>query len=132
MEPAPIGQQLYERAPFGYFSVVAAVLGRAELDRDAGLVWSVLTPDDIAAAGISWEAADGLIDLVRLAVEADTALLLKEVEPGTFKGSLRSRGAVDVSAIAGSFGGGGHHNAAGFTAEAGAEEIVTKISEQLR
>jgi phosphoesterase RecJ-like protein len=128
VEPAVVGQQLYERVPFGYYAVVAAVLGRAILDEDAGLVWSLVTKDDIAAAGVGWEATDALIDLVRLAEESDVALLLKEVEPGTIKGSLRSRGAVDVEAVAGAFGGGGHHNAAGFTASATAGDIVAKIT----
>lgn len=40
-----------------------------------------------------------------------------EVERGRFQYSLRSRGEFDVSAIARRFGGGGHRNAAGFTAD---------------
>ena len=44
------------------------------------------------------------------------ALLLRQLDPATTKGSLRSRGRVDVAAVASALGGGGHHNAAGFTA----------------
>ena len=132
VEPALVGRHLYEEAPFGYFRVVSKVLGRAILDEEAGLVWSALTADDVIEAGVSWEATDGLIDLLRLAAEADTALLLKQIEPGTVKGSLRSRGSVDVAAIAGVFGGGGHHNAAGFTHRGTAQEVAAKIAELLR
>ncbi len=128
VEPAVVGQHLYERSPFGYFGVVSDVLGRAVLDAKVGLVWSVLTADDIENAGVSWEAADQLIDLVRLAEEAGVALLLKEIEPGTLKGSLRSRGAVDVAAVAAAFGGGGHHNAAGFTTSGTVEETVAAVT----
>jgi bifunctional oligoribonuclease and PAP phosphatase NrnA len=128
VEPALVGQSLYERAPFGYFAVVSDVLGRAVLDERAGLVWSVLTTDDVENAGVGWEATDQIIDLVRLAEEAGVALLLKEVEPGTLKGSLRSRGAVDVSAVAAAFGGGGHHNAAGFTSHDTVEKTVALIT----
>ncbi len=128
VDPAMVGRHLYDEAPFGYFAVVSDVLGRAKLDQQAGLVWSMLTGDDVKSAGISWEATDGLIDLVRLAEEAGTALLLKEVKPGRIKGSLRSRGEVDVAAIAGAFGGGGHHNAAGFTTDETVEETVAKIT----
>lgn len=127
VEPDVVGQHLYSRAPFDYFTVVSQVLGRAALDEDAGLVWSVLTGEDIKSAGVGWEATDQLIDLVRLAEESDVALLLKEVEPGTLKGSLRSRGAVDVAAIAATFGGGGHHNAAGFTSHGTVDETVATI-----
>ena len=131
VEPAMIGQHLFESAPFGYFAVISDVLGRAVLDEQAGLVWSVLTGDDVKNADVTWEATDGLIDLVRLAEEADTTLLLKEVEQGALKGSLRSRGAVDVAAVAGAFGGGGHRNAAGFSTKGTVEETVAKITELL-
>ncbi len=131
VEPAPIGQVLYEEAPFGYFAVVAAVLGRARLETDAGLVWSVLRRDDLDAADVPWEAADPLIDLLRLAREAGVACLLKEMRPGVVKGSLRSRGIVDVAAIAATFGGGGHRNAAGFTTELSSDDTIAKIMDLL-
>ena len=131
VEPAQIGQQLYEETPFGYFTVVAHVLGRARLDIDAGLVWSVLGKEDLDAGGVPWEAADPLIDLLRLAREAGVACLLKELRPGVVKGSLRSRGVVDVAEIASAFGGGGHRNAAGFTTDLSADAAIEKILELL-
>ena len=127
VEPAPIGQALYEETPFGYFAVVSRVLGGAQLNADAGLVWAVLRQQDIHDAGIGWESADQLIDLVRLAREAGVACLLKEIQPGMLKGSLRSRGDVDVAAIAATFGGGGHRNAAGFTSNLTAESTIDQI-----
>lgn len=130
--PELVGRHLYEQRPFGYFTTVARVLGRAELDEESGLVWSVVTRGDLDDAGIEWQDIDDLIDLIRLAEEADTSLLLKEMDPGAVRGSLRSRGAVDVAAVAATFGGGGHHNAAGFTTEASVDDIVADISKQLR
>jgi phosphoesterase RecJ-like protein len=58
---------------------------------------------------------------------SDVACLLKEKEAGVVKGSLRSRARVDVAAIARSFGGGGHHNAAGFTSAQDPAEIIEQI-----
>ncbi len=43
--------------------------------------------------------------------------LLYELEPQTFKVSLRSKEIVDVSAVAKYYGGGGHVRAAGVTME---------------
>ena len=57
----------------------------------------------------------------------DVACLLKEKQNGVIKGSLRSRGRVDVAAIAASFGGGGHQNAAGFTSAQDTSEIIEQI-----
>lgn len=127
VEPAPVGQALYEERPFGYFAVVSRVLGGAQLDADTGLVWAVVRQRDISDAGIGWESVDQLIDLVRLAREAGVACLLKEIQPGALKGSLRSRGEVDVSAIAATFGGGGHRNAAGFTSDLSVEATIDRI-----
>ncbi len=127
VEPAPIGQALYEETPFGYFAIVASVLGSAQLDDDAGLVWAVLRQSDIREAGVGWDAAEQLIDLVRLPREAGVACLLKEIQPGVLKGSLRSRGVVDVAVIAQSFGGGGHRNASGFTSKLGVDATIERI-----
>ena len=57
----------------------------------------------------------------------EVAVLLKEQEPGRYRISLRSRDAVDVSAIAGIFGGGGHSRAAGLRAEGAATDIIDQI-----
>ena len=131
-DPATVGRSLYEEAPFGLYGVISKVLGRAVLEEHAGLVWSVLFTSDVANAGIPSTATDGLIDLVRMATEAGVACLLKEVEPGVLKGSLRSRGAVDVSTVAEALGGGGHHNAAGFTAQGSPDEVIAKVRGLLR
>jgi phosphoesterase RecJ-like protein len=122
-----IGQKLFEEAAFGYYEVASRVLGRAVLDTDHAFVWSIVEPEDLKAGGIKPHETDGLIDLVRMARDTEVACLLKRKGNGVVKGSLRSRGAVDVAAIAGSFDGGGHHNAAGFTSTAQPADIIEQI-----
>lgn len=129
--PEVIGQHVYEETPFGYLQVAGEVMRRAELDRDHELVWSVLYQSDLDTGGISLADTDSLIDLIRLPIEAGSALLLKEHGPGTFKGSLRSRGGTDVGRIAQALGGGGHHNAAGFTFKGSPEEAVAAVQKLL-
>ncbi len=131
VRPDEIGQRLYEASPFAYLRVASAVMGRAVLDRDRSLVWSVLYREDLEEAGIGPEDAESLIDLIRIAEEAQVACLLKEVEPGLTKGSLRSRGAVDVAAVATALGGGGHHNAAGFVSEGAPEAVIDLVLRHL-
>ncbi|CAN5796110.1 bifunctional oligoribonuclease/PAP phosphatase NrnA [soil metagenome] len=113
--PEVVGRHVYEETPFGYLKVVAAVTARAELLAERRFVWSVVEPIDLEGAGIGKGDVDGLIDLIRLPRESDVAALFKVVDGSTVKGSLRSRGRVDVGSIAAELGGGGHHNAAGFT-----------------
>ena len=125
VRPELVGQQLFEQAPFGYYAVVAKVMGRAVLESELGLVWSVMYAAD--RGDVPYQETDGLIDLVRIAGEAGVACLFKEIQAGVFKGSLRSRGLVDVAAIASRLGGGGHHNAAGFTHRGEPEAALTTI-----
>ncbi|MEX0756591.1 MAG: bifunctional oligoribonuclease/PAP phosphatase NrnA, partial [Acidimicrobiia bacterium] len=129
--PEIIGQHVYEETPFGYLHAAGAVLGRAQLDAERRLVWSVLTIDDLKSARIAPTDTDPLIDAIRTAVESDVALLIKEVDGGKVKASLRSRGRVDVGAIAVELGGGGHHNAAGFTFAGSADAAVEAVRSRL-
>lgn len=131
VEPDVIGQRLFEEAPFGYYAVASRVLERAVLDVDHRFVWSLMTIEDLVVGGLAYHQTDPLIDLVRMARGTDVACLLKEQAPGVYKGSLRSRGRVDVAAIARSFGGGGHHNASGFTSSDPIETIVELVVAQL-
>jgi len=127
-QPDVVGQELYEKVPHGYLTVASRVLGRSEL---AGpLIWAVLWHDDLRAGGIGPEDTDQLIDQLRITQEAEAALLLKETDDG-FKGSLRSRGKLDVGAVAVALGGGGHHNASGFDHPGPIDEIVEIVSELL-
>lgn len=130
--PELIGRKVYEESPFGYLAVAGAVLGRAQLDEEAGLVWSTLLLADLEAAGIRYEDADGLIDLIRVAEEADVACLVREIGSGRVKVSLRSRGGTDVAEIAVGFGGGGHHNAAGFTAAGTPQTVADQVRRALQ
>ncbi|HZQ85430.1 MAG TPA: DHH family phosphoesterase, partial [Acidimicrobiales bacterium] len=110
---ASMSRQLFEEHRFAYLRLVGTCLDRAELDADLGLVSTWVSADDLRGYDVSIEETEGLIDLVRRAKEADVACVLKEASSGV-RVSLRSLGAVDVSAIATRFGGGGHAFAAGF------------------
>jgi phosphoesterase RecJ-like protein len=129
--PELIGRHIYEETPFGYLAVAARVLGRARLDPAHRLAWAVLYQEDLEAGGIGIADTDPLIDLVRLPAESGVALLVKEQEDGSFKASVRSRGEVDVGQIAAELGGGGHHNAAGFSHSGPVEEIVAAVVTRL-
>ena len=54
-------------------------------------------------------------------------VLFKELEGGRVKVSLRSKGTLDVHALATEFGGGGHRNASGIVMTAPFEEAVAKV-----
>jgi phosphoesterase RecJ-like protein len=126
-EPAEISRHVYEEAPFGFLKVAAAALARAELHEELSLVTAVVTETDLNEAGIDWGDIDNLLNTVRLAVEADTAVLAKVHDDGRVKMSLRSRGATDVGSLAALFGGGGHRLASGFTYVGALADVLGEI-----
>jgi phosphoesterase RecJ-like protein len=114
-EPDEISRHVYEEAPFGYLKAAGAAMSRAELDEELSLVTTFITQGDLTSAGIDWGDIDNLINTIRLAQEADSAVIAKVHDDGRVKISMRSRGATDVGALAAELGGGGHRLAAGFT-----------------
>jgi phosphoesterase RecJ-like protein len=57
--------------------------------------------------------------------------VVKQVADREWTVSLRSKGAVDVSAIAVALGGGGHKFAAGFTGRGSVDDVVASIRARL-
>jgi phosphoesterase RecJ-like protein len=64
-------------------------------------------------AGATVGDSESLVDVPRTIDGVQAVVLLRELAEDDWKISLRSRGAVDVEAIARRHGGGGHRNAAG-------------------
>lgn len=60
---------------------------------------------------------------------AEVGLFIREIKPGYFKVSLRSKGRVSVKRIAQEFGGGGHEHAAGCRYEGDIQTLRNKIVE---
>ena len=58
----------------------------------------------------------------------EVAILLYELEPQTFKVSLRSKEIVDVSAVAKYYGGGGHVRAAGVTMKGSPHDVINNLT----
>lgn len=93
----------------------AKALENARFDPVKQMVYSVVTEEELAEIGAQSEDLEGVVSLLNTIPEAKYSMLLKQ-RGDEIKGSLRSEvyKGVDVSAIARSFGGGGHTLAAGF------------------
>ena len=124
-------RRLFEEHRFAYLQLVGACLLRSELDRDLGFVATWVTNFDLDGFDVDVAETEGLIDLVRRTAEADVACVCKETPDGV-RVSLRSVSEVDVSRIAGRFGGGGHRFAAGFTAPYPVTDVIAGVKAELR
>jgi phosphoesterase RecJ-like protein len=127
-----LSQVLYEANRLPYLRLLGIALARVREIPDADLVWTYVTHADLAAAGVEAGETDDLIDVIRTDRDADVAALVKQQRDGRFKVSVRSRGGHDLSAVASTFGGGGHRLAAGYTSQEGPAETVERLVAALR
>lgn len=95
---------------------------------DKNIYSSIVTKDDFRKIGAHSSDTGGIIDLMNTIPDASFAILLAE-DDGCVKGSLRTqKDDVNVSDIAGQFGGGGHKKASGFRMHGSLEkQTVWKI-----
>ncbi len=84
--------------------------------------------DDSGADHVDTE---GFANYPRLIRGVLVGVLLREIEEGLFRVSLRSKESVDVNEIAHAFGGGGHRTAAGFRTRGDLEGVKRKIRDEI-
>ena len=95
----------------------------ANMQTDGNLSYAVITASDRERLDLSSEDFETAIDVVRERLGTEIAFVLKELECGKYRVSLRSTG-FDVASVAESFSGGGHVRAAGCSVSADAPEAA--------
>jgi phosphoesterase RecJ-like protein len=111
---ARISQEVYESYPLARVNLLRHVYNKFHLTHDKRTAYFWLKKRDYIRTGALPDDSEGLIDHIRAIQGVVVACLFEEVQPGLTRISLRSKSPeVDVNAIAGQFGGGGHPAAAG-------------------
>ena len=103
-----------------YFSIPESTMRLSALvlnamRREGALAWATVTRAQLALTGASDEASDDTITQLQRMAGVRVCVLFKERADGTVKISLRSVPGINVAAIALTWGGGGHTQAAGAT-----------------
>jgi phosphoesterase RecJ-like protein len=123
VQTTALSRQIFDSFSVGRVRITGTMLDRMELHHNNRL--AVLTFDDalLERSGATIDDTEGLVNLPLGAREIVAVALLKQQQPGVFRVSLRSKGAVNVRHVVSKWGGGGHVNAAGCTV-AGTFEAV--------
>jgi phosphoesterase RecJ-like protein len=129
--PTEVSRWLYESRPYPSLLLLREMLSGLALSEDGRIASVVLTREMFERAGATAAHSEGLIDQPRSIAGVEAVALVRELEKGRCKISLRSRGALDVERIARRHGGGGHRNAAGFVAIGEVEEVRRLAVHQL-
>lgn len=113
-----VAASVYQSYSLAALHLRQQVFARLATDETGQVAYSYVTQDDLSRLGATASDCDGLIDDVRCLAGAKACLLMREQRDGRLRANLRSKvDGLDVSAVAASFGGGGHRAAAGYTAE---------------
>ena len=126
-DPSLITRQIYFGLPMSHLRLMHAALHGMEPAADGRILAFTLKPEDFEAAGAAPGDAEGIIDLTQISDQVRIGLLFRESSDGRIKVSLRSRDSVNVGALAGTLGGGGHKNASGCTLSGTFEEVKNKV-----
>jgi len=127
-----VTRYLYEEYPVHRMELERLLLSRVELRLGGLLALSHLHFIDFQALGAPLSDGENLVDRLRENHGVEVGVLLTQVSDDVVRGSLRSKGRVDVSAIAGIFGGGGHRSAAGLRCSIPLTVLKEQVVEELR
>lgn len=129
-DPVRIAQNVYFSTPVSKLLLMGAALGN--LKCEGRLAWLWVTYQDMERVGATEEDCEGIVNFALCASGVEAAIFLHELPEQRIRLSLRSKGQVNVAAIAERLGGGGHTNAAGCTLEGPLVSALDKILLLLR
>jgi phosphoesterase RecJ-like protein len=113
VNPAAVARAVYDSNRIGRLKLFRAVLNGMELDSTERVATLRLTRQMAADCGATYEDTEGLVNFPLSAREVQAVVFFKEDGPDDWRISLRSKGDINVNAVAKEFGGGGHKNASG-------------------
>ena len=125
-DPASVSREVFQNRTYASMRLEATAIMRAEFSDDGATALGYLTREDFARFGAQKSDAEPVIDALRRIEGVRVACMLREQED-CIRGSLRAKDDTDVSAIARTFGGGGHVAAAGFTLRCTLDDAVAQV-----
>jgi phosphoesterase RecJ-like protein len=115
VDPVLVARNVYDSNNMGRLKLFGSVLSEMQIDSSGTIAIVYLDHEMARAAGGTYEDTEGLINLPLTVKEIQAVVFFKQVEGDEYRVSMRSKGDIDIGAVAKDFGGGGHKNAAGCT-----------------
>jgi len=125
-----VAEQVYETQSFLRLRLLGRVLDSLEVSAGGRVACITTMRSDLREFAAGKDALEGFINYPRSIVGVEVAVSIRE-EEDAFRVSFRSKGRVDVSAVAARFGGGGHRNAAGCTVPGPLVDVKRRVLEAL-
>ncbi len=129
-DPVRIAHNVYFSTQLSKMRLLGAALNG--LQREGTLAWMHVDRDTMERCKPSDEDCEGLVNYALAIKGIEVALFFREQPDGRYRVSLRSKGAVNVAAVAEALGGGGHECASGCAVEGPLSVATERLLAQLR
>jgi len=131
VDPWAVAEHVYETQSASRLRLLGRVLDSLEVAGGGKVACITTMREDLREFASGKDALEGFINYPRSIVGVEVAVSFREEDGGVFRVSFRSKGRVDVSAVAARFGGGGHRNAAGCTVPGTLDDVKKRVLEVL-
>jgi len=128
--PHYIAERIYDSAPAQQLHLLGQVLSTVAFYADNRLATAELTRKMLAETDTTPADSEGFINHLRSVKSVELAMLFREDKDDLINVSMRSKGRVDVAALAQRFKGGGHRNAAAFKTSGPMEAVRRRFTEE--
>src|SRR5262249_48291417 len=108
VDPGDAAREVDDSNKMGRVKLFGAVLSSMQIDATGHIAIVYLDHEMARAAGGTYEDTEGLINLPLTVKEIQAVVFFKQSEGDEYRVSMRSKGDVDIGAIAKEFAGGGH------------------------
>lgn len=132
VEPSQVAQALYYSYPFSKIKLLGLALSTLERDQSGQIAWIRVTNEAMHDADACEDDADGIVNYALSIGEVKAVAFFKELEPGLWRISLRSKNRINVAKVAEQFGGGGHKNASGCAVAGEYDQVCDRVITSLR
>jgi len=131
VSPPAVARSIFDANNLGRLKLFGAVLNRMHLDPTGRIATLSVDKQLTHDCGGTYEDTEGLINLPLTVKEILAVVFFKEIGPGDWRVSMRSKGNIDINAIAKEFGGGGHKNASGCSANGDLETLQAVFEQKI-
>ncbi len=125
--PIQVTEMLFNNNPWEKVKLMGQVLSTLSMIQEGKIAVITMFKRFLDELNLKEIDTEDITTLARSIKGAGMVLFFKEMQPDTFRVSIRSKASADSAAIAEHFGGGGHLHAAGFTVTGKYETLIRNI-----
>jgi len=129
-DPIRIAQNVYFSTAMSKLLLTGSAL--SNLKREGRLAWLWVTHQDMVRTCAAEEDCEGIVNYALSIADVEAAVFLRELPEDRIRISLRSKGKINVAAIAERLDGGGHQNASGCTLPGPLKRAMKQILGEMR